>query len=179
MCMCRADGPRSPKSCTRARSHARSRSRPQAVSHYTMALRISPAPSAVLHSNRAAAYCSLGKYGPALEDATVRPHLFSGSAARTRLHAFTRLQHTTLSLPLSTPPAAPNTVPPFPQAALSLDPANPKYWVRKAGALMGAGQLSDAGDAYEQALEIEPGYGAALEGAEALAARMAADMGGY
>ncbi|KAG1653291.1 hypothetical protein FOA52_009153 [Chlamydomonas sp. UWO 241] len=97
-----------------------------------MALRISPAPSAVLHSNRAAAYCSLGKYGPALEDAMV---------------------------------------------ALSLDPGNPKYHVRKAGALMGAGQLSDAGDAYERALQIEPGYAAALEGVAALSARMMAEMG--
>ncbi|MEW5309646.1 MAG: hypothetical protein WDW38_001520 [Sanguina aurantia] len=42
---------------------------PKALSHYSMALRLSPAPSAVLYSNRAAAYAGMRYFGRSLDDA--------------------------------------------------------------------------------------------------------------
>ena len=36
---------------------------PKAVSHYSMALRLAPCPSALLYSNRAAAYAGMQYYG--------------------------------------------------------------------------------------------------------------------
>lgn len=41
----------------------------QAVHHYTMAIRLSLHPSAVLHSNRAAAFAGAGVFRRSLEDA--------------------------------------------------------------------------------------------------------------
>ncbi|GIM11415.1 hypothetical protein Vretimale_14939 [Volvox reticuliferus] len=42
---------------------------PKAVSHYTMAIRLRTEPSAVLYSNRAAAYCGMRYFGKAQSDA--------------------------------------------------------------------------------------------------------------
>ncbi len=42
---------------------------PQAIKHYSMAIRLAPRPSAVLHSNRAAAYAAISHFVKSLEDA--------------------------------------------------------------------------------------------------------------
>ncbi|KXZ47821.1 hypothetical protein GPECTOR_32g433 [Gonium pectorale] len=94
---------------------------PKAVSHYTMAMRLCTAPSAVLYSNRSAAYCGMSYFGKAQADA---------------------------------------------EEAARLDPQQPKYRCRLGAALLGQRQYREAEAAFRSALQLDPAYGAALQGLE-------------
>jgi tetratricopeptide (TPR) repeat protein len=50
---------------------------------------------------------------------------------------------------------------------------NVKYVVRKAAALMGRRQWEEAAEAYQQALQLSPGYSAAVQGLDDAMKRLA------